>query len=64
MTLVNDSTGATNKKVPLSSVKLESLGKNTNKRVEVIKLTALAKIDKDLVPGDYQGTVNLIVNIE
>ena len=64
MTLVNDSTGATNKKIPLSSVKLESLGKNTNKRVEVIKLTALAKINKDLVPGDYQGTVNLIVNIE
>lgn len=64
MTLVNDSTGATNKKIPLSSVKLESLGKNTNKRVEVIKLTALARIDKDLVPGDYQGTVNLIVNIE
>lgn len=64
MTLVNDSTGATNKKIPLSSVKLESLEKNTNKRVEVIKLTALAKINKDLVPGDYQGTVNLIVNIE
>ncbi|WP_448821289.1 hypothetical protein [Cetobacterium sp.] len=64
MTLVNDSTGAENKKIPLLSVKLESLGKNVDKRVEMIKLTALAKINKDLVPGDYQGTVNLIVNIE
>ena len=45
-------------------MKLESLGKNADKRVEMIKLTALARIDKDLVPGDYQGTVNLIVNIE
>ncbi len=64
MTLVNDSTGAENKKIPLLSVKLESLGKNADKRVEMIKLTALARIDKDLVPGNYQGTVNLIVNIE